>query len=1201
MRATKGIRNATVVLGLAGVLAAVALAPMGGLLKRAGSAGPGNPAPSDTAAPLVARAARPGSTVTPKPLTVTGLVPPAPIAGILQDNPPDDAISREFVVYKNSAENDDPTDAIAREFVVFQNSAGSNEITDAIAREFVVFQNSAGSNEITDAIAREFVVNKNSDASGIPTDAIAREFVVSIQDVIAPQVKITAGPREGGQVAPGPVTLQWMGQDNLTPSASLQYQFRLNKSAWSDWALNTQTTTASLPVGGYVFEVRAKDLAGNITDPPASRSFKVDITPPIVTEIGVRDVSWNEATIYWRTNEISKGTVRYGLQATNDFRYDKESIPELRLYHEVRIKGLSSKTPYQYKVDLVDEANNAGTSNTLTFTTALLYDLSVREEDISTSIPFPANNDTITMSAKVRNTGDVELVGHVDFYDHRADTGTVLLGTQTVTLRPYTAATTVTSPPFVVRESVHKPFVAIRVNRDDLPNNNRADRELLVNAQPLRLTFTTPTINTWPSDVQQFTVNVKNTGSQPQALDDVRVQGIGFATRVSPVPTEPLPPGETTQVTFEVNTPGGQGAGNLSGQIVVDGQENYVQPLSLQVFSGPVANLQVRLINERTGEGIPNGIVVVGNDPRVYSTGGGGNLPQPVAVPLGNAVVYGYAQNYMPKSGSVQIVNGVNTLTIALEEGNAYQITQITTTPLTQQQIIDRGVNLQDPQNFWVYDFVLYMEIGSVPIPNVVVPVATGVPTEGGYSSSFGGTRNIEGGTVYIGGSFTPNTATWIVIPGDVRILKQFWDASVTVQNRTTAFPIENASATLSIPSGLGLPALFGAPQPTTKQLGTIPPGGNRQAQWTVRGDFPGTYQLTGQATGNLMLGTVPIPVESTLLSDPLVVAAPSLEITFTTPTAVSQGAPFDIGVHVRNTSSIDLQFVQVNIKDDKLVNCTLSSARTVDLGALAINETKTAIFTFISQVTGVVLNVYSVITPPPLEPPVTVVPGRMDILSVDDSNPSSPKIRFECDDAEAVTARIGGRVYNLGARAEGTHEVTLTNLDTLAPGLFQLEIDGLFQGTHLIDTATLDSRVINGATASGSTSFTTNGTSRSLNYGGFLTVRKWEWSVPGEQYTRIVTGAQVTLSTNLPPANRTSVPTILVQAPAGAIGANFGCAVKPISIRGGSMSWIGLGSNAKIFTQTGAQLSARITGTYAGFPWLFGGSPQFTFPINVP
>jgi hypothetical protein len=80
------------------------------------------------------------------------------------------------------------------------------------------------------------------------------------------------------------VTFGWTGQDNVTPTASLQYQYKLDgvDAGWSAWSL---ATSASYTVsnGCYTFWVRAMDQAGNINQAPTNFTFVVNAGPVVLS------------------------------------------------------------------------------------------------------------------------------------------------------------------------------------------------------------------------------------------------------------------------------------------------------------------------------------------------------------------------------------------------------------------------------------------------------------------------------------------------------------------------------------------------------------------------------------------------------------------------------------------------------------------------------------------------------------------------------------------------------------------------------------------------------------------------------------------------------------------------------------------------------------------------------------------------------
>jgi hypothetical protein len=104
-------------------------------------------------------------------------------------------------------------------------------------------------------------------------------------DRTPPDTTITSGP--GGLIATPTATFTWTGTDDVTPTASLTYAFRLvgRDTFFSAFTSATSTTYSGLANGDYTFLVMARDKAGNEDPTPASRAFtvRVDNAPPDTT------------------------------------------------------------------------------------------------------------------------------------------------------------------------------------------------------------------------------------------------------------------------------------------------------------------------------------------------------------------------------------------------------------------------------------------------------------------------------------------------------------------------------------------------------------------------------------------------------------------------------------------------------------------------------------------------------------------------------------------------------------------------------------------------------------------------------------------------------------------------------------------------------------------------------------------------------
>jgi len=96
---------------------------------------------------------------------------------------------------------------------------------------------------------------------------------IVIVDNSPPATEITGGP--GGVAPVMPATFTFTGTDNLTPASGLQFAWRRDGGMWSAFTTEHSATLTGLAPGGHLFEVKARDLAGNEDPTPAQRSFTV--------------------------------------------------------------------------------------------------------------------------------------------------------------------------------------------------------------------------------------------------------------------------------------------------------------------------------------------------------------------------------------------------------------------------------------------------------------------------------------------------------------------------------------------------------------------------------------------------------------------------------------------------------------------------------------------------------------------------------------------------------------------------------------------------------------------------------------------------------------------------------------------------------------------------------------------------------------
>jgi len=85
-------------------------------------------------------------------------------------------------------------------------------------------------------------------------------------DTVAPQTSIVSGPKLRTTARTAKLTFR-------SPQAGVTFQCKLDKSAWR--GCRSPLTYRKVKRGAHIFQVRAKDAAGNVDATPAKRAWRV--------------------------------------------------------------------------------------------------------------------------------------------------------------------------------------------------------------------------------------------------------------------------------------------------------------------------------------------------------------------------------------------------------------------------------------------------------------------------------------------------------------------------------------------------------------------------------------------------------------------------------------------------------------------------------------------------------------------------------------------------------------------------------------------------------------------------------------------------------------------------------------------------------------------------------------------------------------
>jgi hypothetical protein len=119
-----------------------------------------------------------------------------------------------------------------------------------------------------------------------------------------------------------------------------------------------------------ILEVRAVDKAGN-QGIPASLTFALDTMSPMITELGISDVTETSSVITWTTDEPSYGSLAYwwGTTFWNESAHAFVDAPGLSEKHTIILTGLEEGTTYHFRVKVIDESENRAWSPEIFFAT----------------------------------------------------------------------------------------------------------------------------------------------------------------------------------------------------------------------------------------------------------------------------------------------------------------------------------------------------------------------------------------------------------------------------------------------------------------------------------------------------------------------------------------------------------------------------------------------------------------------------------------------------------------------------------------------------------------------------------------------------------------------------------------------------------------------------------------------------------------
>ncbi|MCL1857665.1 MAG: leucine-rich repeat protein [Oscillospiraceae bacterium] len=317
------------------------------------------------------------------------------------------------------------------------------------------------------------------------------------------------------------------------------------------------------------------------------------------------------------------------------------------------------------------------------------------------------------------------------------------------------------------------------------------------------------------------------------------------------------------------------------------------------------------------------------------STDSNGKISQ--VLPVGNLTISAYANGYLVRELKITIKPGIQEIPrIGLSEKPMVE-GKLTVREMTYDEIIAAGIDPNAPGNQHVYRYQVEITFrAEIDVLSIIAFFNGTGDFLGGVGPDGGGGRGSDGVLWYNGGYspggtggggfgwrlsdgtdvtiFPVSERFYLIIYGEVRWLKEMFDAELLVINNSLTDTIEDCVAELTLPDGLSLADMVYGAQSAVQTIDYIEEGGSKSVHWYIRGDKEGTYSVTASLQGTMMPFDERFSYEY-VAQDPIkVYAGSAMHMTFYIPDSAFEGEDYTIRIELENVSHKSLYGVSHTI-----------------------------------------------------------------------------------------------------------------------------------------------------------------------------------------------------------------------------------------------------------------------------------------------
>ncbi len=290
--------------------------------------------------------------------------------------------------------------------------------------------------------------------------------------------------------------------------------------------------------------------------------------------------------------------------------------------------------------------------------------------------------------------------------------------------------------------------------------------------------------------------------------------------------------------------------------------------MTVKVYDGTNYGRKDLYVVDKNNNPIPHAYVYYnenGRDVRSLMTDDAGKITI-VAVP-GTWNVAVYKEGYTPQEYAVRIdyigQNPSESLSIVKNE---FVIGDVKVTRMTLAQMLEAGIDFEDPNNYNKYMVRVTVEFAQRPLPEKLVAItdegeATIIKSPVSPGPGHGGGEPDGNGELHICfpvGGEGEYTAVYVTTTETIKWMKDMFQVDLTMSNSAgRAFTLTDAVATLNLSSELELCGTKQG-QLLSKEMGIIEGGSKKSVSWYIMGTGVGKYDFTVDFSANIMPFGVP-------------------------------------------------------------------------------------------------------------------------------------------------------------------------------------------------------------------------------------------------------------------------------------------------------------------------------------------------------